>query len=1131
MAQPLRNQDLKTCDDRFEKLTALIPEGSLVVRPDGCVCFSSAVAREKYNIHPGDTLDLPQPLSSGGTVQPETVCCSRGDGSQLQLRAGLRITQTDWDGEDAYLVLLKDDQNGSHDAAEALRLSEQRYRAMTEGQADLICRFRPDGSLTYANGAFCAYFGRTREEMLGKSLYALLPGDVRETTRRHIKALVGRPRLVIDERPVLAAGSELRWIQVTDHAILDQDGKVIEFQAVGRDITQRKLTEKALRESEARYRALIEDSPAIICRFTAAGALTYVNETFCEFFGWRRQELIGRSILRLIAEDRRENAHALLASLDSTMSRFTREVHVVLASGERRWTRWTTRPVAGMGSQAVEFQAVGMDISESKQAEADLRVAEQRFHDLLVNMHLIAVQLNTDGTVHFANDFFYQLTGYQPQDLNGKNWFDLLLLPAERPLVEATFRRMARTGETIPYGQSHILTKTGEQRLIAWNSTVMHDSEGNFIGVASIGEDITERTWAQKEQEIVHRISQGAASSRTVEELYGLIHQSLAEVMPVDNFFISTYDAARDEISFPYFVDQFDSTPTRKRPGRGLTEYVLRTGKPLLASPEVFDELVAKGEVESLGAPSVDWLGVPLKIGANIVGVMVVQSYTERKRFRDRELQILDFVSTQIAQTIERKRAEQALRENEEKYHALVEASSDAIFLETIQGQVLECNSAACEMFGYRKDEMLQKTVADLVPEGVAKQIPEVIAIELAHGGHHWETTNRRQDGSTFPVEISTKLVDIGGQTQSVVYVSDISRRKQREREMGAIAGVSAALRTAFTQGDILPVILQQLIDRLSVHGAFISLREDGSNTTRIVLGCGTWSGLGGMLVSGHDSLCCQVVQTGKMYLNNQAASDPLFPFPQLIDGVKAIASVPLIAQGEVFGALTVGYERPIHPEEVAILTAISDIAASAIRQARLYEQTSRQAAELEEAYTATIEGWAHALELRDSETQGHSKRVTEMTLKLAERMGLTEAEMMHIRLGALLHDIGKMGIPDSILLKPGPLSADEWVIMRKHPDFAMQMLREIEFLAPALDIPYCHHEKWDGTGYPRRLKGEQIPIYARIFSVADVMDALTSPRPYRPAWSQEEALDYIERQSGSQFDPAAVGAFLKLYH
>jgi putative two-component system response regulator len=183
---------------------------------------------------------------------------------------------------------------------------------------------------------------------------------------------------------------------------------------------------------------------------------------------------------------------------------------------------------------------------------------------------------------------------------------------------------------------------------------------------------------------------------------------------------------------------------------------------------------------------------------------------------------------------------------------------------------------------------------------------------------------------------------------------------------------------------------------------------------------------------------------------------------------------------------------------------------------------------EIRDAYDATIEGWARALELRDTEVEGHSRRVTAMTLHVAHAMGVTEEESEQVRRGALLHDIGKMGIPDTILFKPGPLTKSEWAVMKMHPIYAYELLSPIQYLRSALDIPYCHHEKWDGTGYPRALKGKEIPISARSFAVVDVWDALGADRPYRPALSPEKIIDYISRESGKHFDPTVVEVFMQ---
>jgi len=194
-----------------------------------------------------------------------------------------------------------------------------------------------------------------------------------------------------------------------------------------------------------------------------------------------------------------------------------------------------------------------------------------------------------------------------------------------------------------------------------------------------------------------------------------------------------------------------------------------------------------------------------------------------------------------------------------------------------------------------------------------------------------------------------------------------------------------------------------------------------------------------------------------------------------------------------------------------------------------LNRELSKTYEAMTEAYDATIEGWSRAMDLRDKETEGHCRRVTDLTLRLAVSMGLCGDDLLQIRRGALLHDIGKMGVPDHILLKPGPLTDDEWTVMRLHPAYAYEMLSPIPFLLPAIDIPWSHHEKWDGTGYPRGLKGENVPLAARLFALVDVWDALRSDRPYREGWPAEKVKEHIRSLSGTHFDPEIVPIFLSV--
>jgi HD-GYP domain-containing protein (c-di-GMP phosphodiesterase class II) len=245
-----------------------------------------------------------------------------------------------------------------------------------------------------------------------------------------------------------------------------------------------------------------------------------------------------------------------------------------------------------------------------------------------------------------------------------------------------------------------------------------------------------------------------------------------------------------------------------------------------------------------------------------------------------------------------------------------------------------------------------------------------------------------------------------------------------------------------------------------------------------------------------------------------------------------SILCAPLKIKDDLIGVIYVdnrAHTGIFNADDLGMISAFANQAAVAIYNARLFDDLQESNAELEIAYQATLEGWVRALDMRDRETEGHTQRVTTLTRRLALFMGVGDDALLHITRGALLHDIGKMAIPDGILLKPGDLTAEERLLIQRHPDYAYEMLSPIKFLLPALDIPYCHHEKWNGSGYPRGLKGEEIPFAARIFSVVDVWDALISDRPYRKGLEPEGVKKSIREGSGTHFDPHVVDAFLGL--
>lgn len=264
---------------------------------------------------------------------------------------------------------------------------------------------------------------------------------------------------------------------------------------------------------------------------------------------------------------------------------------------------------------------------------------------------------------------------------------------------------------------------------------------------------------------------------------------------------------------------------------------------------------------------------------------------------------------------------------------------------------------------------------------------------------------------------------------------------------------------------------------------------------------------------------------------------DAIFVFPMIIAALFISPRVTIIAYllevTVLTGGLLTNYvtQDQVYSFLVSVVSILGLIAVMLAFGSSIFvgalQRSIRANQELMRAYDISLEGWSRALDLRDKETNGHSRRVTDMTLELARAIGLPEEQLIQVRRGALLHDIGKLGVPDAILFKPGRLSDEEWAIMQRHTEYAHELLSPIEHLRPALDIPYCHHEKWDGTGYPRGLSGTQIPLAARIFAVVDVWDALRSDRPYRKGWPDEHVHAYIAELSGSHFDPQVVQVFL----
>jgi PAS domain S-box-containing protein/putative nucleotidyltransferase with HDIG domain len=382
-------------------------------------------------------------------------------------------------------------------------------------------------------------------------------------------------------------------------------------------------------------------------------------------------------------------------------------------------------------------------------------------------------------------------------------------------------------------------------------------------------------------------------------------------------------------------------------------------------------------------------------------------------------------------------------------------------------------------------------------------------------------------------LKILAAVADIAA---NAIHRAGLFEQTQQQLERLAILhAMDTAIASSFDLRPTLYILLEQIQSRLKVAAADVYLYNAHTLTLEFTAG----SGFQNPAIK-HTRLHLGEGCTGQTALEHRLTTFPDFqtylaehptPTHRLLqaEGFTTYYGLPLLSKGQVKGVLELFYHTPFAADDnwLEFLETLGRQVAIAMDNIEMLESVQRSKLELELAYDATIEGWSRALDLRDKETEGHSQRVTKLTLKLAHQMGVAEEEIVHIRRGALLHDIGKMGIPDAILLKPGSLSETEWEMMRKHPEFAYEMLSPIAYLKPALDIPHYHHEKWDGTGYPYGLSGEQIPLPSRIFALADVWDALTSNRPYRDAWTAEKTYAHIRAQAGRHFDPQVVSVFL----
>jgi PAS domain S-box-containing protein/putative nucleotidyltransferase with HDIG domain len=906
-------------------------------------------------------------------------------------------------------------------------------------------------------------------------------------------------------------------------------------------------TTKREKQMEQDYQALFQNNPLPMWVYDSETLkFVAVNETAVERYGYSRKEFLSMTIKAIRPPEEVQRLEESVRQLRREGLYFSGLWKHQKKNGEVMDVEVFSYPI-----QFAERDArlvLANDVTELMKSQLELRNREDLYRTLAENSQTLICTHDLEGRVLSVNDVAVQLTGYSRDQLLSMN-LNEVVAPEWRKFFPRYLSRLSRLGKA--RGLMQIQTARGEIRTWEYNNVLWVDENKTPL-VRGMATDVTERLQTQEQRKLSDQILQRV--------------KSLVLVIDQDGSIIYVSPSSEHMIGF--------------KPGELLGDgwWRLSRGDTIDAEGEkALLKRIARGELPSKQKPyerpirtksgEVRWIEWQDAMGPNQTLIGVGRDVTENKK------------------------SEQALRQRLGELEAIREVSMGLRSAATVDEmlpllmdttiRVTNADSGAIWLYDKEKDEIrvaLSRGYVDLngleveispekpgtglagavfaggwphvsgeyredpnIPEEIRKRIPQGVGGVSIPIRAETETigvlvVNTRIPKSVEDVHVNllTTLAEIAG---NAIQRSTLSEKTQHQlSQFKALSEIDQAILSNLDLHYNLRLLVENVVQQLGADAANVMLFDPVMQTLESVQGTGFQT----------QAFERKIIGLGEGYAGKAGEQRKIIHVEQLEiqrdnprlakalvgEGFTSYYGIPLIAKGELRGVLEIFNRSPLGPDEewFGLLNALASRAALAIDTIKVLENLERSNQDLTLSYDATIEGWSKALDLRDRETEGHSQRVTELGLELARRIGLNQKQLKNFRRGALLHDIGKMGVPDTILFKPGSLTDEEWVLMKQHTVFAQDMLIDIAYLREALEIPYSHHERWDGSGYPQGLKSEEIPLAARIFAVADVFDALTSDRPYRQAWTKEKTVSYIKEESGKLFDPAVVDVFLK-YH
>ena len=919
-----------------------------------------------------------------------------------------------------------------------------------------------------------------------------------------------------------------------------------------------------VRESEERFRNMFAKHSAVMLLIEPLGGeIIEANLAAEKFYGYPISRLCTMNVAEINTLPPDQVAAERQRALREESNYFVFPHR--LANGEIRTVEVHSSPIT-VESHSVLFSIIH-DITERVQADEKLRESEERFRSLVETTTDWIWEIDEQGVYRYASPRIRDMLGYEPAEVIGKTPADLMP-PEEAQRVTDIFNPIFAARSS--FSNLENMNRHKEGRLVALETSGIPfvDKAGKFCGYRGIDRDITQRKQAEESERqhnrqinLLYEASRHLNRTLDLDEIYQAILGFVSSIVSCDSLVISAFDADTRLITCRAMwvdgrkqeVSAFPSIPLEPK-GQGTQSVAIRIAHSLLlndyqarvktsqSSHYVSQDGVMVDDVPPEADIPRSAMVVPLMLANQVVGVIQVFSY-QLNAYTDTQLKILESLASHIASAQqnallynERARAEQQAAASEAKLHALFSAMRDVVLTIDKDGIYREIAPTNPGLLIRPPHQLLGKSLTDVFLPLQAEEFLDVTRQVLATQQVKYVEYDLTISGKQ--VWFSTAITPMS--TDATVWVArDITERKRSETHiqqqmdrLSTLRVIDQAISSSFDLRFTLSVILNQVTSQLRADAAVILLLNPQLQTLQYSAGSGFRS-----KVIERTHLHLGVSYAGRAVLERQTISappsavehDPRFAALKAAEGFVTYYSTPLITKGNVVGVLEIFHRAPFESDSewLNFLEMLAGQAAIAVDNANLFQHLQRSNIDLMLAYDTTLEGWSRALDMRDKETEGHSQRVTALTLQLARAMELSEEAILHIRRGALLHDIGKMGVPDSILLKPDKLNDEEWELMRRHPQYALDLLSPIPYLRPALDIPYCHHEKWDGTGYPRGLQGEQIPLAARLFAIADIWDALRSDRPYRPGWSAQKTRDHIKSLSGIHLDPKVVEVFL----